>query len=288
MTARPPARGEIWERRADARRLTIARSAPAGVHGRWVDTSEVHAWPARAFAARFRPALDNADYRAALPERRRRLVDEQRDLLRGRTVLELGPHTGGLTAGIVRYATRITVIEGNRRAVEVLAGRLGQRVEIVVGDLHRELWRRRRGAYDVIICAGVLYHSAHPFWLLEGMAALAPRLILVDTLNPGRRTVLGIATEPGALNNRHGRGPDCGVALNLGDDAIDYALDRLGYRRLRTIAKPATRGTGGRPSAYLRGWRRSLSAWYERVGAGRAGPLDTRGERFASRRKSDK
>jgi hypothetical protein len=48
------------------------------------------------------------------------------------------------------------VIEGNRRAVEVLAGRLGQRVEIVVGDLHRELWRQRRGAYDVIICSGVL------------------------------------------------------------------------------------------------------------------------------------
>jgi len=120
------------------------------------------------------------------------------------------------------------------------------------------------------------------------MAALAPRLILVDTLNPGRRTVLGIAAEPGALNNRHGRGPDCGVSLNLGDDAIDFALDRLGYRRLRTIAKPAPRGVGGRPSPYLRGWRRSLSAWYERVEAARPDTLDTPGGRLASRRKSDK
>jgi hypothetical protein len=169
----------------------------------------------------------------------------------------------------------------------VLARRLGRRVEIVAGDLHHELRRRRPGAYDVIVCAGGLYHSAHPFWILEGMAALAPRLILVDTLNPGRRTALGIAAEPGALNNRHGQGPDCGVSLNLGDDAIDYTLDRLGYRRLRTITKPAPPGAG-RPSAYLRGWRRSLSAWYERVEAGRAGPLDTRAGRRASRRKSDK
>jgi SAM-dependent methyltransferase len=116
------------------------------VPGRWLDTSEVHAWPARAFAARFRPALDNADYRAALPQRRRRLVDEQRDLLPRRTVLELGPHTGGLTAGIARYAKRVTGIEGNRRAVEVLAHRLGRRVEIVVGDLHRELGGAGGGA----------------------------------------------------------------------------------------------------------------------------------------------
>jgi methyltransferase family protein len=258
-----PARGELWERRGDARRLLIVRAGRAAVYGRWFDGGEVEEWPARVFAARFHPALDNADYRAALPERRRRLVDDQRDLLTGRTVLELGSHTGGLTAGILRYTKRITIIEGNRRAVEALARRLGTRIQIVRGDLHRELWRRRPRAYDVIICAGVLYHSAHPFWILEGIAHLAPRLVLIDTLNPARRTALGTAYTPGVLNHRHGRGPDCGVALNLGDDAIDYALDCLGYRRLRTIAKPAP-PQPRRDSPYLRAWRRSLSAWYLR------------------------
>ena len=88
-----PARGELWERRRDARRLLIVRAGRAAVYGRWFDGGEVEEWPARVFAARFHPALDNADYRAALPERRRRLVDDQRDLLTGRTVLELGvPH----------------------------------------------------------------------------------------------------------------------------------------------------------------------------------------------------
>jgi 2-polyprenyl-3-methyl-5-hydroxy-6-metoxy-1,4-benzoquinol methylase len=188
----PPVQGEIWERRRDARRVEITEAGRADVRGRWLDTRERRAWPARGFTERFRPALDNADYRAALPERRRRLIDEQRDLLTGRTVLELGPHTGGLTARIARYAKRITAIEGNRHAVEVLARRLGTRVQIVQGDLHRELWRRRRGAYDVIVCAGVLYHSAHPFWILEGIARLAPRLMLIDTLNPGRRTWLEV------------------------------------------------------------------------------------------------
>lgn len=260
-----PVSGEIWERRGDGRRVQIARAGRADVQGRWLDTSDRYAGPAVAFTRRFRPALDNADYRAALPERRRRLVDDQRDLLIGRTVLELGPHTGGLTSGIVRYANRTTVVEANRRAIEILAGRLGHRIHIVTGDLHRELWRRRPGSYDVIVCAGVLYHSAHPFWILEGMAALAPRLILIDTLNPGRRTGLGVAPEPGRLNHRHGRGPDSGVTLNLGDDAIDYALDRLGYHRLRTIAKTAPRGTRRGESAYLRAWRRSLSAWYARA-----------------------
>src|SRR4030095_1662101 len=210
-----PARGELWERRRDARRLLIVRAGHAAVYGRWFDGGEIEAWGPRAFATRFHPALDNADYRAALPERRRRLVDEQRDLLTGRTVLELGSHTGGLTAGIVRYAKRFTIIEANRRAVEVLAGRLGTRLQIVRGDLHRELWRRRPGAYDVIVCAGVLYHSAHPFWILEGIAHLAPRLVLIDTLNPARRTALGTAHTPGRLHHPHGRGPDCGVALNL-------------------------------------------------------------------------
>jgi hypothetical protein len=262
-TTHPPVRGEIWERRRGARRVEITEAGRAGVHGRWLDTHTRCVWPARGFTERFRPALDNADYRAALPERRRRLIDEQRDLLTGRTVLELGPHTGGLTAGLARYASRITTIEGNRHAVEVLARRLGARVQIVEGDLHRELWRRRPGAYDVIVCAGVLYHSAHPFWILEGIARLAPRLMLIDTLNAGRRTGLRNASRPGVLNHRHGRGPDCGLALNLGDDAIDYALNRLGYRRLRTIAKPASPHARG-DSRYLRAWRRSLSAWYVR------------------------
>jgi hypothetical protein len=221
----------------------------------------------RTRSSRGRPALDNADYRAALPERRRRLIDEQRDLLAGRAVLELGPHTGGLTSGLVRYARKTTVIESNPRAVEVLERRLAGRIQVVVGDLHRELWRRRPGAWDVIVCAGVVYHSAHPFWILEGMAYLAPRLILVDTLNPGRRTGVAVAPQPGLLNHRHPRGPDCGVVLNLGDDAIDFALARLGYRRLRTIAKPVPRPAPADDSAYVRQWRRSLSAWYERAEA---------------------
>ena len=105
-TTHPPVRGEIWERRRGARRVEITEAGRADVHGRWLDTRKRCVWPARGFTERFRPALDNADFRAALPERRRRLIDEQRDLLTGRTVLELGPHTGGLTVGLARYARR--------------------------------------------------------------------------------------------------------------------------------------------------------------------------------------
>ena len=76
MTGHPPVRGEIWERRRGARRVEITEAGRADVHGRWLDTRKRCVWPARGFTERFRPALDNADYRAALPERRRRLIDE--------------------------------------------------------------------------------------------------------------------------------------------------------------------------------------------------------------------
>ena len=64
-----------------------------------------------------------------------------------------------------------------------------------------------RARIDVIICAGVLYHSAHPFWILEGIAHLAPRLVLIDTLNPARRTALGPPTLRASSTTATGAGP---------------------------------------------------------------------------------
>lgn len=262
-----PRAGEIWRpRERPEHAVMVLACADGAVDYAWLDRDAADGRaPAAQWAQRFEVVLEQADHTHATPVRRHWLIDAQAQRLRGRRVLELGAHTGGLTQALLVHAAQVTALEHNPRCVQRLRERFGDDLRIVAGDMHHALWELQPGSFDAIVCAGVLYHSAHPFLLLEAMAQLRPQAILIDTLDDG---VAGLrAVVPNLVNScnyRYNQRPDCGYSVVLGADLIAGALARLGYASMQRIDTLQATIAPEHDSAYFQQWRRSLSAWFLR------------------------
>lgn len=260
-----PAAGEIWRpRECPAQAVVVLRCAAGAVDYAWLDRDEADGRvPAGQWAERFEVVLEQADHAHATAVRRHWLIDAQAERLRGRRVLELGAHTGGLTEALLAHAAEVTAVENNPRCVRRLRERFGDGLRIVAGDMHHALWDLRRGDYDAVVCAGVLYHSAHPFLLLEAMAQLRPQAILIDTLDDGVAELRAVVPNlVNSCNYRYNRRADCGFSLVLGEALIVRAMARLGYPAMERIDTRAATIAPEHDSAYFQQWRRSLSAWF--------------------------
>ncbi|MGO1068951.1 class I SAM-dependent methyltransferase [Lysobacter sp. CA199] len=264
--SQPPTMGEIWRPIRDANRaVVVVRCAAESIEYAWLDSQagEVGVCPAAQWDAQFEIVLEQSDHAHATPVRRRYLIDDHAPWFRGRSVLELGAHTGGLTQSILDHAGAVTVVENNPRCTRHLRDRFADRVEIVEGDMHHALWDFAPCRFELVVCAGVLYHSAHPFLLLEAMAYLKPRRILIDTLNHG---VTGLrAVVPHMINScnyRYNQRPDCGLSVVVGDGLIEQALGRLGYAKTIGIDKQSARIDREHDSTYFQEWKNSYSAWF--------------------------
>lgn len=266
--AEPPRAGEIWRPRQDASKaVVIVDCRDDAVSYAWLDVASEHTCTSsiEAWHSEFEVLFEKQDHADATPARRQRLVDDFEEWFRDSSVLELGAHTGGLTQSIVRYAKSLTIIENNPRCIPVLAARFSGSVELVHDDMHDALWRLPRRRFDVVVCAGVLYHSAHPFSLLEAMAYLEPRRILIDTMNHGVDDVRVVPTVmTNSLNYRYNRRPDCGFSIVLGDTLIERAMSHMGYQEMSRIAKDDVPIAPLQDSAYFRAWQRGFAAWFRR------------------------
>lgn len=265
-----PVAGEIWRsRQACGHAVVVLGCADGAVDYAWLDRDAADGRAPLAHWARdFDVVLEQADHTHATPVRRHWLIDAQARRFRGQRVLELGAHTGGLTESLLAHAASVTAVENNPRCVRRLRERFGERLRIVAGDMHHALWDLQRGEFDIVVCAGVLYHSAHPFLLLEAMAHLRPQAILIDTLDDGVAELRAVVPNlVNSCNYRYNQRPDCGFSLVLGEALIARALARLGYPSMQRIDTAAASIAPERDSAYFQQWRRSLSAWFERAGA---------------------
>ncbi|WP_162253696.1 class I SAM-dependent methyltransferase [Lysobacter sp. Root690] len=266
----PPTVGEIWRPLNDSdKAVVVVRCSDATIDYAWLDGESDcdGSAPAAQWHSRFAIVLEQSDHAHATPVRRRHLIDDCAAWLRGKSVLELGAHTGGLTESILGYAASVTALENNPRCVAHLRGKFGDRVEVVEGDMHHELWRIEPHRFDVVVCAGVLYHSAHPFLLLEAMAHLAPQRILIDTLNHGVDELRVVVPHMiNSCNYRYNQRPDCGFSLVLGDRLIEQAMATLGYAQRVPVDKRSATIAPKLDSAYFREWKNSYAAWFHRPG----------------------
>ena len=220
------------------------------------------------FAQELPLPLAKQDFVDSLPPRRRALVERDPDRFRGRRVLDLAAHVGDLTSAIAGLAAEVVALEGNPACVEVLYERFdGTNVTVVEADVHRALWKFEPDRFDLVFCAGFLYHTAHPFYVLEGIARLRPSTVLIDTLNadvPPASISIVEEKELNRYNYRYNTEPDCGFSLVLGDALIDATMARLGYRIAGRIEKGDLTLPAEKDNDYFRRWKASLSAWYER------------------------
>jgi len=153
-------------------------------------------------------------------------VSERYDFT-GKEVLELACNCGYWSSQYVRHgARRVVGVEGRSRYVE--QAKLYWDTESVLpkGDyaflegnvLGADIWAevRRRGKFDVTLCAGLLYHLPEYRQLLAWMAAVTRDVMIIDTRVTNGSEVL--VREPGDLHF----------------NAIEATLDKItpNYRQL--------------------------------------------------------
>lgn len=203
------------------------------------------------------------EYQACNEVRAKLLIDDFSHLLKDRNVLELAACKGQFTTLISGYAARVTAVEANKEFISEIDL---PNVELVNEDAHHCLWNLEKNKFDVVFCAGFIYHTAHPLFLLEGIAFLNPKHVLIDSLDPdidpNGITIRNVSAGVNNSYNRYNVYPDCGLALVPGRNLITLAMNQLGYRQLTSLDKE---GIAPGTNDYLRAWKKSTSIWYERI-----------------------
>jgi SAM-dependent methyltransferase len=119
-----------------------------------------------------------------------RLVQAAADLLgrrlAGLRVLDLACLEGGFAIEFARHGATVVGIEG--RPANLAKAQFARDVleldslSLELGDV-RDLSRERHGVFDVVICAGILYHLKSPdvFKFVERIADVCARVAIIDT-----------------------------------------------------------------------------------------------------------
>lgn len=115
------------------------------------------------------------------------IIEQNQDVLRGRTVVDIASHDGRWSfAALEAGATHVTGIEGRRSLVETARETLAakgvpeSRYRMVRGDVHRRMLRPDIEG-DVVLCLGFLYHTARYVELMAGIASTGAEHVIVDT-----------------------------------------------------------------------------------------------------------
>jgi len=116
------------------------------------------------------------------------LLQRNADLIRGNRVLDLASHMGTLSYAALKLgAAHVHGIDTEAGMIE--KGRqLFDRMQVPAhsfrfetGDVFGFLEQCEPGAFDTVFCCGLLYYVMEPFRLLQEMARVARRGILLDT-----------------------------------------------------------------------------------------------------------
>jgi SAM-dependent methyltransferase len=169
----------------------------------------------------------------------------------GLDVLELGPCRGWYTEALLQYkAKSVTGIELHKGTVEKLNKLFNEEVSkgtvvIEENDYHYSLINPDKKSYDVVFCAGVLYHSNNPFLVLENIINLDPKMIFIETFT---YKTFSTPSEPFIvmLNYEHDQSSPglrqserkiLQYSFQVSDDLLIKMMQQYGYRLHTLIDK---------------------------------------------------
>jgi hypothetical protein len=159
---------------------------------------------------------------AAVPERLNQrysvLVNNNRDLIAGKRILDLASHDGRWSlAALDAGATHVTGIEARPHLVEnardnCLAYAIDPaRFHFIQGDVFDVLRNQVFEKIDTVFCFGFFYHVAHHVELIALIDRLSPKAVIVDTaISPADGCSMDwihedVANEPNIASDRHTR-----------------------------------------------------------------------------------
>lgn len=190
--------------------------------------------------------------------------------IKNKNVLELAPYNGWFSVKLKELVARLDLIELHQPAVDVLLKRFKQdifekKINVYAEDIHLKL-HQLAPVYDVILCCGFLYHTPHPFWILEGLAKLKPEFILIDTYCVGNNIQLKDAGRINDLGMRQSSNRSVTFNLNISQDILIKSMRDLGYELFQPIAVKTTEIGFDLPAPYFdlfSFWKNNtFAAWF--------------------------
>lgn len=132
-----------------------------------------------------------------LNQRYRSLIQNNQEILRGASILDLASHDGRWSfAALKSEATKVTGIEGReglvRHGLKNMEeyGIPRERYHFTCGDVFQELDSLQPGSFDVVFCFGFFYHIMNHMLFLTKIQRLRPRYLVIDTRDLVRVSVV--------------------------------------------------------------------------------------------------
>jgi len=183
--------------------------------------------------------------RNRLNKRYRALIESNRDVIRGKSVLDIASHDGRWSfaaheAGAL-YVLGIEVrdhlikhAQENMRAYQVPEGA----VEFVFGDVFEKIDQLEPDRFDTVFCLGFFYHTMHHMLLLNKIARLRPAHIILDTCIDVDPDCIVVLQPEQVAHESAGALPDAGdpERLLVGSptrSALELMLASVGYPSIK-------------------------------------------------------
>jgi len=138
-----------------------------------------------------------------LNQRYRALIESNSAIIDGKSVLDIASHDGRWSFAAYKAGARhVLGIEAREHLVKLAQENLRDygvpvgAVHFLLGDVFVELDRLEPGTIETVFCFGFLYHTAHHMLLLNKIARLKPKYVILDTkvsLDP--RSIIEIRRE---------------------------------------------------------------------------------------------
>ncbi len=181
-------------------------------------------------------------YIQARPARLRNLfahVDPK--TLAGKRVFEAGCGTGAMGEEFAKLGCRVVSVDASEQFIATLRKRFPGR-EAHVMDLERQD-PSQLGAFDIVLCFGILYHLSRPTAFLAACARMAPEIYLETMVCDSEEAVYQVVPEEGPDQAISGFG--CRPSLPW----ISMVMGHYGFD-VRDISSGAANWGGGAPSVF--------------------------------------
>ena len=175
--------------------------------------------------------FDTADARAINQARMEHLLSLGL-LLRGLRILDLGGGVGHLAQWLLKAGAQVLTTDIRPENV-ARARELYPELSSEVADVERDDLTRL-GQFDAVFAYGLLYHLENPLLALRNIAALRPKLLMLETIiTDSILPVLGLAEETGTYSQAV-----AGIAVRPSPAWVAMALNRTGFEFVYGAATP--------------------------------------------------
>lgn len=135
--------------------------------------------------------------------RHRTLIDANEAVIRGQSVLDIASHDGRWSfAALKKGARHVVGIEPRQHLVDFSCSNMAKygipndQFKFICGDVFNVIDKLEPGSIDTVFCFGFLYHTMHHLRLMEKIANLQPRHLILDTeIAPDHESVIRVRAE---------------------------------------------------------------------------------------------